>query len=85
MDSGLATSWRPGLTELKKGNRTFRRVAYPYNILLPTSLQNTRLVPPRIEPMTKTLEFGLDTFGDVTRGADGALLPHAQVIRNVIE
>ena len=35
--------------------------------------------------MTKQLEFGLDTFGDVTRGADGALLPHAQVIRNVIE
>jgi probable LLM family oxidoreductase len=34
--------------------------------------------------MTKALEFGLDTFGDVTRGADGALLPHAQVIRNVI-
>src|ERR1700745_3479829 len=34
--------------------------------------------------MTKPLEFGLDTFGDVTRGADGALLPHAQVIRNVI-
>src|SRR5689334_2230517 len=37
------------------------------------------------ESMTKALEFGLDTFGDVTRGADGALLPHAQVIRNVIE
>ena len=35
--------------------------------------------------MTKALEFGLDTFGDVTRGAGGALLPHAQVIRNVIE
>ncbi len=35
--------------------------------------------------MTKALEFGLDTFGDVTRGADGALLPHAQVIRNVTE
>jgi probable LLM family oxidoreductase len=35
--------------------------------------------------MTISLEFGLDTFGDVTRGADGALLPHAQVIRNVIE
>jgi probable LLM family oxidoreductase len=34
--------------------------------------------------MTKQLEFGLDTFGDVTRGVDGALLPHAQVIRNVI-
>ena len=29
------------------------------------------------------LEFGLDTFGDVTMGAD-SLLPHAQVIRNVI-
>ncbi len=32
-----------------------------------------------------TLEFGLDTFGDVTVGADGKPLPHAQVIRNVIE
>ena len=31
-----------------------------------------------------TLELGLDTFGDVTTGPDGALLPHAQVIRNVI-
>jgi probable LLM family oxidoreductase len=35
--------------------------------------------------MTKTLEFGLDTFGDVTRGADGKALAHAQVIRNVID
>jgi probable LLM family oxidoreductase len=35
--------------------------------------------------MTKAFEFGLDTFGDVTRGADVAPLPHAQVIRNVIE
>ena len=34
--------------------------------------------------MTQTLELGLDTFGDVTRGPDGALLPHAQVIRDVI-
>src|ERR1700704_3164833 len=31
------------------------------------------------------LELGLDTFGDVTAGADGGLLPHAQVIRNVID
>nr|WP_314073570.1 LLM class flavin-dependent oxidoreductase [uncultured Roseococcus sp.] len=31
-----------------------------------------------------SLEFGLDTFGDVTSGPDGALLPHAQVIRDVI-
>ncbi|MHA6513538.1 LLM class flavin-dependent oxidoreductase [Tessaracoccus sp. Z1128] len=30
------------------------------------------------------LEFGIDTFGDVTAGADGALLPHDQVIRNVV-
>lgn len=35
--------------------------------------------------MAQHLEFGLDTFGDVTTGADGALLPHAQVIRNVID
>jgi probable LLM family oxidoreductase len=32
-----------------------------------------------------TLELGLDTFGDVTRGLDGALLPHAQVIRDLVE
>lgn len=35
--------------------------------------------------MTKPLELGLDTFGDVTRDANGALLPHAQVIRNVVD
>jgi probable LLM family oxidoreductase len=35
--------------------------------------------------MARHLEFGLDTFGDVTRGADGQLLPHAQVIRNVVD
>ncbi|MDU6804670.1 MAG: LLM class flavin-dependent oxidoreductase, partial [Bradyrhizobium sp.] len=35
--------------------------------------------------MTTALEFGLDTFGDVTRGADGALATHAQVIRDVVE
>jgi len=31
------------------------------------------------------MEFGLDTFGDVTAGPDGKRLPYAQVIRNVIE
>ncbi|HEX6278112.1 MAG TPA: LLM class flavin-dependent oxidoreductase [Polyangiaceae bacterium] len=31
------------------------------------------------------LEIGVDTFGDRTRGADGALVPHAQVIRDVVE
>jgi len=33
---------------------------------------------------TKPLELGLDTFGDVTRNADGKPLPHAQVIRDVV-
>jgi probable LLM family oxidoreductase len=35
--------------------------------------------------MAPPLELGLDTFGDVTVGADGNPLSHAQVIRNVIE
>ncbi|HYC58931.1 MAG TPA: LLM class flavin-dependent oxidoreductase [Thermoanaerobaculia bacterium] len=30
------------------------------------------------------IELGLDTFGDVTAGADGKLLPQSQVIRNVV-
>jgi probable LLM family oxidoreductase len=35
--------------------------------------------------MAQQLELGLDTFGDITAGADGRLLPHAQVIRNVVD
>jgi probable LLM family oxidoreductase len=35
--------------------------------------------------MTRSLELGLDTFGDVTTGDDGKPLPHAEVIRNVID
>src|SRR5476649_1489281 len=35
--------------------------------------------------MTHPLELGLDTFGDVTAGADGKLLSHAQVIRDLID
>src|SRR5687767_10088154 len=34
--------------------------------------------------MTVSIEFGLDTFGDVTVDADGKPLSHAQVLRNVI-
>src|SRR6201990_3383669 len=34
---------------------------------------------------TDQLELGLDTFGDVTSAADGTPLPHAPVIRHVIE
>ncbi len=35
--------------------------------------------------MAMALEFGLDTFGDITAGAEGRPSPHAQVIRDVIE
>lgn len=35
--------------------------------------------------MTTTVELGLDTFGDITRGADGKPLPHAQVLRDVVD
>lgn len=35
--------------------------------------------------LAQTLEFGLDTFGDVTAGPDGKPLHQAQVIRNVVE
>lgn len=31
------------------------------------------------------IEFGLDTFGDITRGADGELLSGAQTIRNIVD
>jgi probable LLM family oxidoreductase len=36
-------------------------------------------------PLNTELEFGLDTFGDVTVDSHGTQLSHAQVIRNVIE
>src|SRR6476661_4748644 len=32
-----------------------------------------------------TVKFGLDTFGDVTWDAAGVPLPHAQVLRNVVD
>jgi probable LLM family oxidoreductase len=35
--------------------------------------------------MTAQLELGLDTFGDITDGADGKPLSHAQVTRHVID
>src|SRR5215813_408023 len=34
---------------------------------------------------SSSFELGLDTFGDITRGADGNLQSHAQVIRDVID
>src|SRR5262249_37781117 len=43
-------------------------------------------VPPAVGGgMSTPLELGLDTFGDVTVGLDGELVPHDQVIRNVVE
>src|SRR5437870_5531992 len=35
--------------------------------------------------MNETIELGLDTFGDITDGADGKQLHAAQVIRNLVE
>jgi probable LLM family oxidoreductase len=35
--------------------------------------------------MTSTIELGLDTFGDVTYGADGKLQHQARVLRDVVE
>jgi probable LLM family oxidoreductase len=35
--------------------------------------------------MTQFIELGLDTFGDITAGADGSLQTHAAVIRDLIE
>ncbi|MBV9594820.1 MAG: LLM class flavin-dependent oxidoreductase [Actinobacteria bacterium] len=35
--------------------------------------------------MTGKVEFGLDTFGDVTAGPDGSPLRQAEVLRNVVE
>lgn len=32
-----------------------------------------------------TLEFGLDTFGDITRGSDNQPQSHAQVLRDVVD
>jgi probable LLM family oxidoreductase len=35
--------------------------------------------------MSRIVEFGLDTFGDVTLGPSGRSISHAQVIRNLID
>ncbi|QIX26295.1 LLM class flavin-dependent oxidoreductase [Nocardioides sp. JQ2195] len=35
--------------------------------------------------MTHPIQLGLDTFGDVTVDATGERLPHAEVLRNVVE
>ena len=56
-----------------------------YRLLrLRASVLKARHSKPIASDILKILELGLDTFGDVTDGADGHPLPHAQVIRNVI-
>jgi probable LLM family oxidoreductase len=35
--------------------------------------------------MSEEFQIGVDTFGDVTVAADGALQPHARVLRDVVE
>jgi probable LLM family oxidoreductase len=35
--------------------------------------------------MSQSVELGIDTFGDVTVGPDGTLVPHARVLRDVVE
>ena len=39
---------------------------------------------PARPPAPDVLQFGLDTFGDITRGPDNRPLSHAQVLRNVV-
>src|SRR5690606_21214064 len=39
----------------------------------------------RISWMSDAIELGIDTFGDVTAGADGKLKHQAQVLRDVVE
>src|SRR5687767_9883487 len=43
------------------------------------------LDPRQNRSMADSLELGLDTFGDVTVGADGQPLTQAQTLRNVVE
>ena len=38
-----------------------------------------------IDDPASPIELGLDTFGDVTAGDDGRPLPHARVLRLVVE
>jgi probable LLM family oxidoreductase len=41
--------------------------------------------PPPEQPDRPAVAFGIDTFGDVTRGEDGAPTPVPQVLRDVVE
>src|SRR5262245_34585323 len=48
------------------------------------SLFTARIIAHNRE-MADSIELGIDTFGDVTVGADGQLLSQAQTLRNVVE
>lgn len=55
------------------------------NCARPTFRERTSVDSDHNPQQMSHLELGLDTFGDVTRSADGSPLPHAQVIRNVVD
>jgi probable LLM family oxidoreductase len=60
-------------------------------VVAPRNARTGRAVPvtgqgaQKESKMSRPLEFAVDTFGDVTAGADGHRLPYPQVIRNVVE
>lgn len=45
--------------------------------------QTSAVTPGQVDP--DAVVFGINTFGDVTRGADGELNSHAQTIREIVE
>src|SRR5215207_3840851 len=51
----------------------------------PTPAAELAKTRPMNQTMNQTIELGLDTFGDITDGADGKPLHAAQVIRNLVE
>src|ERR1700756_4927305 len=80
----ICEKWKPCVSTC---GLTSRRAAIKSRQLTAATTGASRARPPvQLRPKEMTaLEFGLDTFGDVTRGASGAPLSHAQTIRNVIE
>jgi probable LLM family oxidoreductase len=75
MASDFPDAWSAGV----EGSAPSRAFKPPRNNLVPWSVFCLRkgLIP--------MVEFGLDTFGDVTEDRAGHLEPYAQVIRNVVD
>src|SRR4051794_27958025 len=77
-DSGAVASTRSQALSPPRGNTISCPAQFPLDDWADDSLGAEDL-------MATHLELGLDTFGDITAGPDGQLLPHAQVIRDVID